>query len=81
MDYDETISPVVRFESIRTVMALAAQNDLFLHQMDVTAAFLNGTLEEEVYMKQSDGFVVEGQENLVCKLEKSIYGLNQSPCC
>ena len=81
VDYDETFCPVVRFESIRTVIALAVQKGMKLHQMDVTAAFLNGTLNEEVYMKQPDGFVEKGRENLVCKLKKSIYCLKQSPRC
>jgi len=79
-DYDETFSPVVRFESLRTVIALAVQNGLKLHQMDVTTAFLNGQLKEEVYMKQPEGYVVKGKEGLVCKLRKS-YGLKQSPRC
>ena len=52
LDYDETFSPVVRTESVRTVIALVTKNNLLLHQMDVTTAFLNGILEEEVYMKQ-----------------------------
>ena len=52
-----------------------------LHQLDITTAFLNGTLEEEVFMAQPEGFVVEGQENLVCKLKRSLYGLKQSPRC
>ena len=56
-------------------------NDLRLHQMDITTAFLHGDLEEEVYMKQPEGFVAQGQENLVCRLKKSIYGLKQSPRC
>ena len=81
LDYDETFCPVVRFESSQALVALAAQNGLNLHQMDVTTAFLNGELEEEVYMKQPEGFVVQGQEHLVCKLKKSIYGLKQSPRC
>ena len=81
LDYDETFSPVVRPESIRTVIALAVKKGLKLHQMDVTTAFLNGELEEEVYMKQPEGFVADGQEHLVCKLRKSIYGLKQSPRC
>lgn len=80
-DYDETFSPVVRFESLRTVIALAVQNDLKLHQMDVTTAFLNGQLQEEVYMRQPEGYTVEGKENLVCRLKKSLYGLKQSSRC
>ena len=51
------------------MIALAVQNGLKLHQMDVTTAFLNGVLEEEVYMKQPAGIVVKGQERLVCKLK------------
>ena len=81
LDYDETFCPVVRFESFRALIALAAQNGLKLHQMDVTTAFLNGELEDEVYMKQPEGFIVQDQEHLVCKLKRSIYGLRQSPRC
>ena len=81
LDYDETFSPVIRFESLRTLFALAAHNSLKLQQLDVTTAFLNGELEEEVYMRQPEGFVTKGQEHLVCKLKKSIYGLKQSPRC
>ena len=81
LDYDETFSPVVRSESVRSIIALAAMNDLKLHQMDITTAFLHGDLEEEVYMKQPEGFVAQGQENLVCRLKKSIYRLKQSPRC
>ena len=73
-EYDETFLPVIKFESLRTVIALVVQNDLQLHQMDVTTAFLNGELEE-VYVHQPEGFVSEGQEYLVCKLKRSIYGL------
>ena len=80
-DYDETFSPVVRAESIRTIIAHAANNKMLLHQMDIKTAFLNGNLKEEVFMKQPEGFVVKGQEHLVCKLKKSIYGLKQSPRC
>lgn len=80
-DYDETFCPVVRFESVRTLLALAVNNDLQLHQMDVTSAFLNGELQEEVYMQQPDCFIEKGLENKVCKLKKSIYGLKQAPRC
>ena len=78
-DYDETFSPVVRLESVRTLIAMSVQQGLQLHQVDVTTAFLNGELEEEVYMRQPEGFVIPGKEHLVCKLTKSIYGLKQSP--
>lgn len=81
MDYDETFCPVARLESLRVLIALSVQHGLKLHQVDVTTAFLNGTLEEEVLMKQPEGFEIKGKENLVCKLKKSIYGLKQSPRC
>ena len=80
-DYDETFSPVVRMESLRMIVGLAAKHTLKLHQLDVTTAFLNGQLQEEVYMEQPDGFIAEGQEKVVCKLRRSIYGLKQSPRC
>ena len=73
-----TFSPVSKKDSLRIVLALVAHYDLELHQMDVKTAFLNGDLEEEVYMDQPEGFVVTGKENLVCKLRKSIYGLKQA---
>jgi hypothetical protein len=58
-------------------MTLVAHYDLQLHQMDVTTAFLNGDLKENVYMAQPEGFVVEGKEHMGCKLKKSIYGLKK----
>ena len=81
IDYDETFSPVVKFSSVRALIAFAIQNDMLLHQMDVVTAFLNGNLEEDIYMQQPDGYVKEGSEHLVCKLNKSLYGLKQSPRC
>ena len=74
-DYDETFSPVVRTESIRSLSAMSVQRGLKLHQVDVSTAFLNGELEEEVYLAQPEGFICPGKETLVCKLKKSIYGL------
>ena len=65
------------FKSVRTVIALAVQKGLKLHQMDVATAFLNGELKE-VYMKQPKGFETEGQKHLVCSLKRSIYALKQS---
>ena len=58
-DYDETFSPVVRMESLSTVVGLAVRNGLSMHQLDVTTAILNGKMEEVVYMRQPEGFVVE----------------------
>jgi hypothetical protein len=78
VDYEETFSPVVRFASIRTILAIIAHLDLELFQMDVKTAFLNGELDEEIYMDQPIGFVAKGKEREVCKLKRSIYGLKQS---
>ena len=70
-DYDETFFPVVRQESVRTLVATSVQHGLQLHQVDITTAFLNGELEEEVYMCQPEGFITSGSEDLVCRLKKS----------
>ncbi|KAK1662939.1 hypothetical protein QYE76_051098 [Lolium multiflorum] len=78
IDYKETFSHVSSKDSFRIVMALVAHFDLELHQMDVKTAFLNGDLDEDVYMTQPEGFVVEGKEHLACRLKKSIYGLKQA---
>nr|GEX94923.1 putative zinc finger, CCHC-type [Tanacetum cinerariifolium] len=78
VNYKETFSPVSRKDSLRIVMALVTHFDLELHQMDVKVAFLNGDLHEDVYMAQQQGFKSKGQEHLVCKLKKSIYGLKQA---
>ena len=80
IDYRETFSPVSKKDSLRVILALVAHFDLELHQMDVKTAFLNGDLEEEVYMKQPEGFLSSVGEHLVCKLNKSIYGLKQASC-
>lgn len=78
IDYEETFSPVARFESIRFLIAHAALEDWEIESMDVTLAYLNGILEEEIYMEQPPGFEVRGQEKKVCRLDRSIYGLKQS---
>ena len=64
LDYDETFSPVARFESLQTLFALAVQDGLHIHQMDVTTAILNGKLKEEMYMDQPESFVVQGKKAL-----------------
>ena len=81
IDYDETFSPVVRFSSIRTLLAFAVQNGMLIHQMDVETAFLNGNLDKEIYMDQPERYGIPGKEHLVCKLKKSLYGLKQSSRC
>ncbi|KAJ9542762.1 hypothetical protein OSB04_029268 [Centaurea solstitialis] len=79
VDYNDIFSPVVKHTSIRALLGMVASDDLELEQMDVTTAFLNGELEEEIFMHQPEGFVVPGKEGHVCKLIKSLYGLKQSP--
>ena len=81
VDYDQTFAPVARFESVRTLLSLAVQYDLKLHQMDVQNAFLNGKLEENIFIKQPKGFEVAGKEHCYYKLNKSLYGLKQSSRC
>ena len=81
IDYDETFSPVVRFSSITTLLAYAVEKQMLIHQMDVVTAFPNGKLEEEIYMQQPEGYINPSEEHLVCKPNRSLYGLKQSPRC
>ena len=79
VDYFDTYAPVTRITSIRLLIAFAALRGLTIHQMDVKTAFLNGELEEEIYMRQPEGFIAKGNESKVCRLVKSLYGLKQAP--
>ena len=79
LDYFDTYSPVTRINFIQMIIAVAALCNLEIHQMDVKTAFLNGDLDEEIYMEQPEGFIAPGQEKKVCKLVKSLYGLKQAP--
>uniref|UniRef100_A0AAV1TYA3 Reverse transcriptase Ty1/copia-type domain-containing protein n=1 Tax=Peronospora matthiolae TaxID=2874970 RepID=A0AAV1TYA3_9STRA len=79
VDYEETFAPVAKFTSIRVVLSMAAKYGLMLHQMDVKTAFLNGSLNEDIYMDQPDGYLEATQPDYVCKLKRSLYGLKQSP--
>ncbi|KAK0577227.1 hypothetical protein LWI29_029806 [Acer saccharum] len=78
IDYEETFSPVAMLKSIRILLSIAASLDLEIWQMDVKTAFLNGSLDESIYMMQPEGFIEKGQVDKVCKLQKSIYGLKQA---
>jgi len=79
VDYNKTFAPVSNFTSICCIIALAALEDLEIHQMHVKMTFLNGKFEEEIYMEEPQGFVHQGGEHLVCELHKSLYGLKQFP--
>src|SRR3954463_10717899 len=78
VDYDETFSRVAMLKSVRILLAIAAYFDYEIWQMDVKTAFLNGNLEENVYMIQPEGFVAPKDAGKVCKLKRSIYGLKQA---
>ena len=75
IDYEETFAPVARYTTIRSVLALAVVMKWKINQMDVKTAFLNGVLEEEVYVEQPLGFETHDRESHVCKLKKALYGL------
>jgi hypothetical protein len=79
IDFDEIFSPIVKMTSIKTVLSLVAVEDLHLEKLEVKTTFLHGDLEEEIYMQQPQGYEVEGKENFVCRLKKSLYGLKKSP--
>ena len=79
LDYNETFAPVAKFPTIRALLSMAATQEMELQQMDVKTAFLNGSVDEEIYMDQPEGFVKPGEAHLVCKLQKSLYGLKQAP--
>jgi len=80
LDYTETFSPVVRYDSIRVLLAIAACENLEIGQFDIKTAFINGFLNEEIYMQLPEG-VETNNENTVCKLNKALYGLKQAARC
>nr|ABW74577.1 putative pol polyprotein [Boechera divaricarpa] len=79
VNYLETFALVSRHDTIRAILALAAQMKWKLYQMDVKSAFLNGELKEEIYVVQPPGFIVEGEEGKFLRLQKALYGLKQAP--
>ena len=79
VDYSDTFSPIAKLTYVRLFISLATYFDWDLHQFDIKHAFLHGDLQEEVYMKQPSRFVAQGEIGKVCHLQKSLYGLKQSP--
>lgn len=79
IDFNEVFAPVARLETIRVLLAVAAQKDWEVHHMDVKTAFLNGELEEDVYVAQPIGYEDKKNPNKVLKLHKALYGLRQAP--
>ncbi|GJS63521.1 retrovirus-related pol polyprotein from transposon TNT 1-94 [Tanacetum coccineum] len=79
IDFEESFAPVARLEAIRIFLAFDAHMNMVVYQMDVKTAFLNGNLQEEVYVSQPDGFVDPYKPNYVYKLKKALYGLKQAP--
>nr|GFC47364.1 putative ribonuclease H-like domain-containing protein [Tanacetum cinerariifolium] len=79
IDFEESFAPVARLEAIRIFLAYAAHKNIVVYQMDVKTAFLNGKLQEDVYVSQPDGFVDSDNPNHVYKLKKALYELKQAP--
>lgn len=78
LDYHAIFSPVIKPTIVRLVLSIVVQNHWPLHQLDVNNAFLQGHLDEDVYMSQPPGFEHPDFQNHVCKLRKAIYGLKQA---
>jgi hypothetical protein len=78
MDYDAVFSPVVRFETVRLIFAMAALGGWVLKGLDVRNAYLYGELDEEIYMEQPEGFIAPGKEKMVLRLKRALYGLKQA---
>ena len=78
-DYTETFAPVMKYQSLRTILALACEEGMHIHQMDVKTAFLNGDLNEEVYMEPPEYLKTAASKNKVWKLRRALYGLKQAP--
>ena len=81
IDYEEVFAPVAKYSTIKSLLTLANAHDLEVHHLDVKTAFLNGSVEHDIYMSQPEGFIDPNRPNYVCKLNKSIYGLKQFAKC
>ena len=79
VDYSDTFAPVAHLDTIRLLLAIAAQMNWRVYQLDVKSAFLNGILQEEIYVERPEGFMKKGEQAKVFLLTKAIYGLKQAP--
>ena len=79
IDNDETFAPVARYSSIISILALSSQMSWRIHQMDLKTTFLNGMIEEEVYIEEPEGFETLDRQLHVCQLKRALYGLKQEP--
>jgi len=79
IDYEETFAPVSRYSSIRSILALVMKMGWKIHQLDVKTTFLNGLIEEEVYIEKLEGFETFDQESHVCRLRRALYDLKHAP--
>ena len=79
IDFEETYAPMARMEAIRTILPYAFSKQIKVYQMDVKSTFLNGELEEEVYIEQPQGFEKSDHGDVFFRLKKALYGLKQAP--
>lgn len=79
IDYTKVYAPVARMDTVRMIIAFAAQKGWKLYQIDVKSAFLHGELKEDVFVEQPEGYEKKGGEQMVYKLQKALYGLKQAP--
>ena len=79
VDFEEVFEPVTRLDTVRLILALATQHEWEIHHLDIKSAFLNGDLQEEVYVAQPEGFVIKVEEHKMYKLSKALYVLRQAP--
>jgi hypothetical protein len=78
VDFNKVFSPVIHYETVQILLALSALKNWYITGLDVKSAFLYGKLDEEIYMRQLQGFIAEDQEHKVLRLKRSIYGLKQA---